>query len=115
MRLAYPVRVLALITAALGALAQPAVAAPATTTQNAVNRLVNDTHALAAKDASRATRRALIAAATRIENLSSRNPCRAVAVLRTYRKRLPGVNAGSKQPPGAPPGPASLRGTLARD
>jgi peptidase C25-like protein len=113
--LANRIRLLAVIPAALAVLIQPAVAAPTTTTQNAVNRLVNDTHALTAKDAGRATRRGLIAAATRIENLSSRNPCRAVAAVRTYRTRLPGVNAGGKQPPGAPPGPASLRGTLARD
>jgi hypothetical protein len=88
---------------------------PVTTTTNAVTRLVNDSGALAAGDASVATRRALVTRAKAIQRASLRHPCRAVRQIRGYRKLLPGVDDTRTQLPAGRPGPASKRGTLERD
>jgi hypothetical protein len=107
-----------LAAAAATALAAPAAAQqpnPTTTTTNAVTRLVNDSAALTEADAGADTRRALAARAARIQRLSLRRPCRAVRLVRGYRKLLPGVTDERAAPTAGRPGPASKRGTLERD
>ena len=88
---------------------------PTTQTQNAVTRLVNDTRGLTDADAPADTRTALTQAADRVQRTALKNPCRAIAHVRGYRRLVPKVNADGAAPPGAPPGRASKRGTLDRD
>src|SRR3954466_3539315 len=81
--------VLAAMLAASASAQQPS---PVTTTTNAVTRLVNDSGALAATDADAATRSALLARAKAIQKASLKRPCRAVGLVRKYRKLVPRVD-----------------------
>src|SRR4051794_36639085 len=107
-----PLRVLPVLVLAVCLMAPSLAAAvdPKTTTTNALARFVNDTRGLTAKDASPKTRRALFGTAARIQRAAQRRPCRAVRLIRGYRKRLVHVRAS-----GGKPGGSSLRGTLERD
>ena len=101
------------------ALAGAAQAAPAneprTTTTNALTRLLNDTAALRATDASAATRRRLAALASGALKSSLVRPCRAVVLTGRYRRLLRRVAERPTAPETNKPGPASIRGTLDRD
>src|SRR3954469_7375004 len=111
---------LAVVLAAMLAAPAPAPAfaaqpTPVTTTTNAVIRLVNDSGALADTDADAATRSALLARAKAIQKASLKRPCRAVRLVRKYRKLVPRVDDTRTVLPEGRPGPASKRGTLERD
>jgi hypothetical protein len=88
---------------------------PTVATTNAVTRLVNDTGALTDSDAPAAARAKLAQTATRIQATALKNPCRAIALVRGYRRLVPQVSAAGAVPPGQAPGRASKRGTLDRD
>jgi len=101
---------------ALAGVAQAAPAnTPRTTTTNALTRLLNDTAALRATDASAATRRRLAGLASGALKNSIARPCGAVRLTGRYRRLLRRVAERPTAPETTRPGPASIRGTLDRD
>jgi hypothetical protein len=88
---------------------------PRTITTTALTRLVNDTAALRATDASAATRRRLAALTSGAAGYSFTRPCRAVGLTARYRALLRRVAERPTAPETKLPGPASIRGTLDRD
>ena len=113
--LRFPPVLAALLAAVFAASAQAQAPSPTTQTQNAVTRLVNDTNGLTDGDAPAGVRASLSQSAARIQRTALSNPCRAIALVRTYRRSVPKVSAAGAVPPGQAPGRASKRGTLDRD
>ena len=111
-RAAVAIAVIVVLVAAADVAAQTG---PARTTTNAVNRLLNDTRGLSARDAPAARRRVLLRIAVQLSTEALRRPCRALRLARRYRAALGPVSIRGRAAPGRRPGDASVRGTLARD